>query len=79
MKLEFEGKLDGVIAEMISVLSSLGWRLVPKDAIVKTPPSSRARARKPRWSISTALPKKRGRPKKEPPEPKEAPACRRRT
>lgn len=75
MKLEFEGKLDGVIAEMISVLSSLGWRLVPKGAVIRMPRADEPEVEEENGGVDfDALPKKRGRPKKSetPIEPKEA-------
>jgi hypothetical protein len=70
MKLEFEGKTDAIIAEMISLLSSLGFHLTPKQ---DEPPR---RAATPPPVEAEEIKRRVGRPKKqeEVVEPKEAPA-----
>jgi hypothetical protein len=68
MKMEFEGKLDAIIADMIGTLSMLGFRLMPKeDEPVKRAPSyaeAEAETGDRAEVVSFEEPKKRGRPKK---------------
>jgi hypothetical protein len=70
MKLEFEGKTDAIIAEMISLLSSLGFELRPRE---DEPPRRAAAPRTAEVEVEEV--KRRGRPKKQEPveEPKQAP------
>lgn len=77
MKMEFEGKLDAIIADMIGALSMLGFRLMPKEDEAPRRKATLPPAEDAADVVDFDAPKKqRGRPKKAEAveEPEEAPA-----